>query len=91
MDALDENTERYREALCGDNVSKTPFERWGKASLKTLNKFKMSKGKHKGKTFEDIYNNEPDYIMWLIGNKGTLSERSNVFLFYNYVLRKAGK
>jgi len=65
-------------------IAKTPIQKWGNLPLASLDTFKITKGKQKGKTFREAVN-DANYINWLLKNE--VSTRSNIGLFKHYLIR----
>lgn len=54
-----------------DMVQFNNSERIETMNLSDAKGMKLTFGKHKGKTLEEVYNEAPDYIQWLLGNDRT--------------------
>lgn len=54
-----------------DMVQFNQSERVNTMTMKEAENIKLTFGKHKGKTLEEVYKEAPDYIQWLLGNDRT--------------------
>lgn len=62
------------------------FEDYTNYPTARLDKFKLLSGKHQGRTFLDLLENESKYAMWVMTN--SKNPKNNIGLFKHYLEKK---
>jgi len=78
---------KYTMASKQDIEKVSPLEKWGDYDINKLDEFKLT-GKHKDRTFKDVYENEKQYIEWVKKDTKFIKNTSTLALFRKYLQRK---
>ena len=82
---LDDSKSNIEELMLFQGEQSSPYERYKHLSLDKLDQFKFKKGKHEGKTFKEVLDNDVKYCKWTLKNSN--NELSLMYLFKSYLER----